>query len=396
MGRQNTGLLHHGGHALGVQHGHQRLTGADGLQRLLGVKGGICPEGPGGGPEILLVVGRIGPQAVLHPVADLAEHHIGQVGGLLRDEPHRHAFGADQTHHLLHLLQQGLGRVLEQQVRLIKEERQLGLVQVTRLGQQLIQLSEHPQHKGGIQQRVEEQLPALQNVHDAPAGPVPVHPVGKIQVRLAEKQLAALVLQLEQRPLDGAHRLRRDVAVGQLVLLGVVAHILGHGPQVLQLQQQQAVVVRNAEDDPQHPALGVVEVQQAGQQLRPHLADGGADGMAQLSVHIKKAHGIAPVREIPQAHAVDGPADVLGLGARAAHTGEVALHVGQKHRHAHVAEGFGQHLQGDRLSGAGGAGDEPVAVGHGGFQINGGLAGGEPDLVLLGQIHKKASLQVYL
>ena len=45
--------------------------------------------------------------------------------------------------------------------------------------------------------------------------------------------------------------------------------------------------------------------------------------------------------------------------------GEIALHVGGKHRNAGLGEAFGHDLQRHRLAGAGGAGDEAVAVGHG-------------------------------
>ena len=331
---------------------------------------------------------------MLHPVADLGQHHIGQVGGLLGDKPDRHALGADQPHHLLHLLQQGLGSILEEQMGFVKEESQLGLVQIARFGQHLVQLSEHPQHKGGVQQGMQEQFPALQNVHHAATVLIPVHPVGKIQIGLAEKQLAALILQLEQGALDGTDGLGRNVAVAQFVFLGVVAHILHHGAQILQIQQQQAVVVGHPEDDAQHAALGLVEIQQPCQQFGAHLGDGGAHRMTQLAVHIKKPHRIGAVSEIPQPHVVDGAADVLGLHTGTAHTGQVALDIGQKHRHAHVAEAFGKHLEGHRFTGTGGTGDQAVAVGHGRFQINGAFAGGEPDLMLFGQIHKKASLLI--
>ena len=43
---------------------------------------------------------------------------------------------------------------------------------------------------------------------------------------------------------------------------------------------------------------------------------------------------------------------------------QVALDVGREHRHAGGREALRQHLQRDRLAGAGGAGDEAVAVGE--------------------------------
>ena len=49
--------------------------------------------------------------------------------------------------------------------------------------------------------------------------------------------------------------------------------------------------------------------------------------------------------------------------------GKVALHVCREDRHARIAEALGQDLQRHRLAGAGGAGDEAVAVGHGEEQV---------------------------
>ena len=56
----------------------------------------------------------------------------------------------------------------------------------------------------------------------------------------------------------------------------------------------------------------------------------------------------------------------MGLGGRRSghgDAGEVALHVGDEHRHAGRGKAFGQPLQRHRLAGAGRAGDQAVAVG---------------------------------
>ena len=47
-----------------------------------------------------------------------------------------------------------------------------------------------------------------------------------------------------------------------------------------------------------------------------------------------------------------------------AQPGEIALDVGHEHRHADAGEAFGDALQRHGLAGAGGAGDQPVAVGE--------------------------------
>ena len=65
----------------------------------------------------------------------------GQVGRRLGDEEHADALGADQPHRALDRVDERVGRVVEQQVRLVEEEHELGLVEVARLGQLLEQLA---------------------------------------------------------------------------------------------------------------------------------------------------------------------------------------------------------------------------------------------------------------
>ena len=50
--------------------------------------------------------------------------------------------------------------------------------------------------------------------------------------------------------------------------------------------------------------------------------------------------------------------------------GDIALHVGHEHRHAQAREPLGQHQQRNGLAGAGGAGDQAVAVAVLGEQVN--------------------------
>ena len=52
------------------------------------------------------------------------------------------------------------------------------------------------------------------------------------------------------------------------------------------------------------------------------------------------------------------------IAPAAATPGQIAFDVGEEHRHADPREMVGEHLQRDRLAGAGRAGDEPVAVGE--------------------------------
>ena len=135
-----------------------------------------------------------------------------------------------------------------------------------------------------------------------------------------------------------------DVAVGQLVILGIVANILHHAAQILQIDQQQALFVCNAEDDPQNAGLGLIQTQQPGNQFRAHFGDGGTHRQAQLAVNVPEADGVGGVGKVFNAEIVDAPADVLGLMTGLHHTGQVALDVCNKYGYSHIAEGLRQHL----------------------------------------------------
>ena len=233
-----------------------------------------------------------------------------------------------------------------------------------------------------------EQLLALENIHHAAALGVIVEPVADVQRGLAEEDVPALVLQREQRALDRADGLGGDVAVLQLVFLGVVADELHHAAQILEVEQQQSPVVRDLEDDAQHAALRLVQPQQAGEQLRPHVGDRRAHGVALPGVDVKKAHRVGGVVKIVNMHRVDAAADVLGLRTGDAHPGHIALDIRNEHRHAEVTEGLRHNLERDGFAGAGGAGDQPVPRRHGRLQIHALASRREPDFTFILQIHR--------
>ena len=161
----------------------------------------------------LLVARREGAQRVLHAVAELAQHLVGDVERILRDEIDADALASDQPHDLLDLLEQRRRRLAEQQMRLVEEEHELRLVAVADLGKILEELGEQPQQERRVQPRVLHQLVGRENVDDAPALRIGLHEVVDVEHRLAEEPLAALLLDLQQAALDRADRGRRDVAV---------------------------------------------------------------------------------------------------------------------------------------------------------------------------------------
>ena len=129
-----------------------------------------------------------------------------------------------------------------------------------------------------------------------------------------------------------------DVAVLGRELRRVLADVLQHRAQVLQVEQQQAVVVGDLEDELQHALLDLVEVEHAREQQRAHVAD-------------RRAHRVALRRlvvgvDVPQRRRAGGRRRRLDaallqhrgeLGADRAglrDAGQVALHVGHEDRHA--------------------------------------------------------------
>ena len=83
---------------------------------------------------------------------------------------------------------------------------------------------------------------------------------------LAEKVGAALVLQHQQLALDRGDRLHRDIAVAERDLLAAFADEVEHGLEVLEIQQQHPLLVRDAEGDVQHPLLRLRQVKHTGEQ----------------------------------------------------------------------------------------------------------------------------------
>ena len=89
---------------------------------------GIGPEGLGGRLDRRLVARGEGAQRVLDAVAELAGDLVGNVDRVLGDEIDADALRADQPDDLLDLFEQRRRRVVEQQMRLVEEEAELGLV----------------------------------------------------------------------------------------------------------------------------------------------------------------------------------------------------------------------------------------------------------------------------
>ena len=323
---------------------------------------------------------------MLDAVAQLPQHGHGNVRGVLGDEVHAHALGADQAHHLLHLFKQRLGAVVKEQMRLVKEEHHARFVQIAHLGQQLVELAEHPQQQRGVHRGMEEQPVGGKYVDGAATLLVQLHPVGNVDGGLAEEAVAALILQHCHGALDGADAGDAHVAVLQRVVARVLAQVGQHRLKILQIKQEHALVVRDAEEHVHHARLYLIEPQHAAEQQRPHIAHGHADWMSLFTVHIPEHGGIRRVVERGERAGGNARGERIAVLAGADHAAQVALDIRQKHGHAHVGKALGKHLEAHRLAGAGRAGDQAVAVGHVRQQEGRLRVRAHPDLVFVQHI----------
>ncbi len=134
--------------------------------------------------------------------------------------------------------------------------------------------------------------------------------------------------------------------------------------QILQIEQQQSLLVGDTERRIQHAALRVVQFEQIREQQRTHFRHRRAHGVTGLSVHVPERDRITALLIILARNQAETTIGFLVRLTGRRDSGEVALHVGREHRHAHTREAFGEHLQRHRFAGAGSTGDESVSIAH--------------------------------
>ncbi len=283
---------------------------------------------------------------MLDPVAELRQHGFGNIERVLCDEINPDAFGADQTNHLFDFFDQGLGRAVEEQVRFIEEEHQLRFFRVAHFRQFLKQLRQQPEQEYRIKPWRGHQLVGGEDIDHAPAIWGGADEIADIQRRFAEQVFAALAFQHQQAPLD-----RTDGGLGHVAVMGrqfrrPLGDVSEHCAQVLEVEQKQAFVIGQFEQDVQDTFLGIVEFQEPRQKQRPDLGDGGPDRMALLTEQIpedgrERLVGI-PVRKADCRRALFQK--ILG-NAGLAKTGKVPLDVCAEDRHAGGRKAFRQDLQ---------------------------------------------------
>ena len=157
-GRADPRALDGGGHAVLVQHRHQGFAHGQLGDGLRDVEAGVGAEGLGGRAHGLLVARREGPERVLDAVAELPEDRLGDVERALGDEIHPDSLRADEAHHLLDLVEQGLRGIAEEEMGLIEKEHELGAIEVAGLRQLLEDLREQRQQEGRVEARPLDQI----------------------------------------------------------------------------------------------------------------------------------------------------------------------------------------------------------------------------------------------
>ena len=322
---------------------------------------------------------------MLDAVAQLAGDLVGDVDRVLGDEIDADALGADQAHDLLDLFEQRRRGVVEQQMGLVEKEAQLGFVGIADLGQLLEQFRQQPQQEGRIEPRAGHQPVGGEDVDDPAALSSSLMKSSSASAGSPKKWSPPWAAQLEQRALDRADRLLRDIAIFERQRIGLLADMDQHRLQVVEVEQQQAVLVGDIEGDGEHAFLHLVEVHQPRQQQRPHFGDRGAHRVALLPEQVPELDRKASIGPVGQAELGGARREQLvRLGGRRspamARPARSPLTSATKVGTPAARQPLDDALKGDGLAGAGRAGDQPVAVGALELERLGiGAAGGGAD-----------------
>ncbi len=250
-------------------------------------------------------------------------------------------------------------------MRLVEEEDQLGLLDVAFLGQ--LSNSSASSHIRNVEKSAG--LPCSSASSSKLTTPLPSrtpHQVGRVELRLAEEPVAALRLQVHQRPQDHAGRRAdtppmplRSSLPSSLVRCWMTTRrslVSSNGRPRLSAQWK----IR-----PERGLLGVVQPQHLRQQDRPEACDRSPAPARRC----RPCRSTGTAREPAAAPVVAGVVGALGDPVTALallrQTGQVALDVRHQHRNAVVRQLLGHQLEGLRLAGAGCARDQSVPVERG-------------------------------
>ena len=141
----------------------------------------------------------------------------------------------------------------------------------------------------------------------------------------------ALLFQRQQPALDGTNRCATDISVLILEGFGVIADVLGNCPQIFKVEQQQSLIISNAEDDIQHARLHIVEIQQPRQQQRPQIRNRRPHRMAFLAKDIPHHHWIGMRLPVIDADIFKPCEQFFRRRSCLRDAGQIAFHIGHKH-----------------------------------------------------------------
>jgi len=168
---------------------------------------------------------------------------------------------------------------------------------------------------------------------------------------------------LQKTTLDGPDRGRGNIAVFERHLIGVCTDERHQRLQIFQIKQQQAVVIGVLKCDRKNAFLRLVQLQQTGEQDRPHFRDSGPQRVALFAENVPDRGGKAfEIRGYPKL--LVAGIDLGIAAARLSHACQVSFYIGHKDRYAEPAKAFGQPLERDGLAGTGRTGDHAVPVRH--------------------------------
>ncbi len=302
---------------------------------------------------------------MLHPVAELGEDVRRHVLGGLGDEEDADALGADEPDRLGDGREEGLRGPVEEQVRLVEEEDELGLLQVADLRQIGVEVGEQPHQEGGEELRLVLDGRELQyGDQSAPVGGGPQE-LARVELGLPEELRGALLLEGGERPQDHPGRHRGQSADPLEFGFALFGDEEGDDrAQVLEVDQLQALGVGVVEDQAEGLLLRLVELEHLRHQHRAEAGDRGPERDPGADP-AQRVEGARVSGGLPRLGHVPGPfGDPVARRPGHRDPRDVALDVREEDGDAARRQLFGDELERLGLACSGGSGDQSVAAQH--------------------------------
>ena len=225
-------------------------------------------------------------------------------------------------------------------MRLVEEEDELRLLRVADLRQRLVEAGEEPHHERAEQRGPVLHVGQLEDADDAAAVIGQAQEVLDLELRGAEERIGLLLLELDDLADDHAGGGGRDPAVlGHLGLALVRVEVVEQRAQVLEVDERQLLVVGVLEGQRQHRLLGVVQVEDLGQQDRPEARDRCAQAHAlPLAIQGQELDRERLRRVVGEADGGGAARELVVELRRRGEPRDVALDVADEDRHAGVAD----------------------------------------------------------